>query len=159
VNQQLLDTCVYKAWLWGQVLYWELTSVIFEFDHETVRAGSKPCVSRSNRVSWDVCNNLGVVESKPVSDVWKLIRSFMIKGKLCAIFVRKNLCTWLTNLWNHLSSMLYSPNVETAMTKCRKSSTLDGFVRLTRCSETRAKNISDMIVQDLRPIQTVDFVT
>jgi len=55
--------------------------------------------------------------------------------------------------------MLYSPEVDTDI-KCRKSSTLDEPVRPMRCSEAHAKDISDrksqMIVQDLRPIQIVE---
>ena len=56
--------------------------------------------------------------------------------------------------------MLYSPEVETAMIKCRKLSTLDGFVRPMKCSKVCAKNISDrvthLIAQDLRPIRIIE---
>jgi len=110
-------------------------------------------------------NKLDVVGSRPVSDVWKLYTKLHDQRKaICTIYKREfAYLGGTTNLRNHLSSkhsMLSSQDVETAMTKCRKSSTLDGFVRPTRCSEVRAKNISDrvthMIVQDPRPIHIVE---
>ena len=41
-----------------------------------------------------------------------------------------------------------------------KTTTLDGFVRVSKCSDARAKSVTDqvrqMIVQDLRPIRLVE---
>jgi len=64
------------------------------------------------------------------ADQYWMCRSFiLIKGKLCALYV---IAYFRVDLQNHLSSKHskhYSPDVETAMMKYRKLSTLDGFVR------------------------------
>jgi len=45
-----------------------------------------------NRVSWQVCISLDVIESKPVSDVWKFYMLHDQRKAVCnTVFVRKNL--------------------------------------------------------------------
>ena len=107
----------------------------------------------------------GAVGNKIVSDVWKFYTKFHDRRKAVCTICKKEFAYLggTTNLRNHLASKhstLYCPDNEMTMTENRKTSTLDGFVRPAKCSEARAKNISDrvtnMIVQDLRPIRTVE---
>ena len=110
-------------------------------------------------------SDLGAVGNRTVSDVWNFYKKLHDRRKAMCTICKKEFAYLggTTNLRNHLvskHSTLYCPDVETTTTESRKASTLDGFARPAKCSEARAKNISDrvthMIVQDLRPIRTVE---
>ena len=100
---------------------------------------------------------------RKISDVWKYFTRTPDKKKAICSICHKELAYsgGTTNLRNHLSSkqpLQYFPASKTPAGS--KTTTLDGFVRVSKCSEARTKSITDrvsqMIVQDLRPIRLVE---
>ena len=104
-----------------------------------------------------------VYSNRKISDVWKYFTKTPDKKKAICSICHKELAYsgGTTNLRDHVSSkhpLQYFPAGKTATGS--KTTTLDGFVRPSKCSEARAKGITDrvsqMIVQDLRPIRLVE---
>ena len=101
--------------------------------------------------------------SRKISDVWKYFTKTSDKKKAICSICHKELAYsgGTTNLRDHVSSkhpLQYFPAGNTATGG--KTASLDGFVRPSKCSEARAKGITDrvsqMVVQDLRPIRLVE---
>ena len=88
-----------------------------------------------------------------------------IRKRLFVLFVRKNYVAYsggTMNLCDHLTlkhTLQYFPT--SRATTGSKTTTLDGFLKSSKCSESCAKSIMDrvsqMIVQDLRPIRIVEY--
>ena len=104
------------------------------------------------------------VSSRKVSDVWKYFTKTSDKKKAVCSICQKELSYsgGTTNLCDHLTlkhTLQYFPT--SRATTGSKTTTLDGFVKSSKCSESRAKSIMDrvsqMIVQDLRPIRIVEY--
>ena len=100
--------------------------------------------------------------NRKVSDVWKYFTKLADMKKAVCTICQKEFAYLggTTNLRDHLTSkhaLFYCP--ETKKTESKKN-TLDGFIRPAKCSDARMKNITDrvtqMIVQDLRPIRMVE---
>jgi len=108
----------------------------------------------------------GASGAKKVSDVWTFYKKLHDRRKAVCTICNKEFAYLggTTNLRNHLASKhstQYCPDIETSTTDGgRKKSSLDGFVRPVKCSDTRAKCITDrvtqMIVEDLRPIRMIE---
>ena len=98
-----------------------------------------------------------------ISDVWKYFTKTPDKKKTICSICHKELAYsgGTTNLRDYMSSkypLQYFPASE--IPTGSKPTTLDGFVRVSKCSEARAKSItewvSQMIVQELRSIRLVE---
>ena len=109
------------------------------------------------------CSDVYTNSNRKISDVWKYFTKTPDKKKAICSICHKELAYsgGTTNLRDHVSSkhpLQYFPAGKTATGS--KTTTLDGFVRPSKCSEARAKGITDrvsqMIVQDLRPIRLVE---
>ena len=101
--------------------------------------------------------------SRKISDVWKYFTKTPDKKKAICSICHKELAYsgGTTNLHDHVSSkhpLQYFPAGKAATGS--KTASLDGFVRPSKCSKACAKGITDrvsqMIVQDLRPIRLVE---
>ena len=92
--------------------------------------------------------------ARKVSDVWKYFTKTPDRKKaVCSLCDREFAYSGgTTNLRDHLSAK-HSLQYSTASKPTTERTTLDDFVKRTKCSEARAKNItervSQMIVQDL----------
>jgi len=94
---------------------------------------------------------------KRVSDVWKhFVKSADRKKAVCTICDKLSYLGGTTNLRDHLEAKHALQYCATNKPTTGHTTTMDEFVRHTKCSEACAKNITDrvsqMIVQDLRPI-------
>ena len=96
--------------------------------------------------------------NRKVSDVWEYFEKVADTKKAMCTICNKEFAYLggTTNLCNHITSkhaLNYCPDI-------KKKNTLDGFLRPAKCSDARMKNITDrvtqMIVQDLRPIRVVE---
>jgi len=106
------------------------------------------------------------VPGKKVLDVWDYYQKIDNRKKPCVTVVCSKEFAYLggtTNLRNYLMSKhwrQYKPDVEASTIESRKKSTMDDFVRPAKCSDTRAKCITDrvtqMLVTDLRQIRTAE---
>ena len=98
---------------------------------------------------------------RKISEVWKYFNKSADKKKAVCSICDKAL-SYLggtTNLRDHLQAK-HPLQYFTTTKPTTECTMLDDFVRRTKCSEARAKNITDrvsqMIVQDLRPIRIVE---
>ena len=106
-----------------------------------------------------------IFTTRKVSDVWKYFTKTANKKKAICSICKKALAYsgGTTNLRDHLSSQHSLHNFSAGSGKTTTGSkmiTLDGFVKSSKCTEARAKRITDrvsqVIVQDLRPIRIVE---
>ena len=107
-----------------------------------------------------------VFSTHKVSGVWKYFTKMADKKKAICSICKKALAYsgGTRNLREHLSSQHslrnFSAGSGKASTGNKTITSLDGFVKSSKCTEARAKGITDrvsqMIVQDLRPITIVE---
>ena len=98
---------------------------------------------------------------RKVSDIWKHFSKSADKRKAVCSICDKELSYsgGTTNLRDHLEEK-HSVKYSTTSKPTTLCTTMDDFVKRMKCSEACAKNITDrvsqMIVQDLRPIRIVE---
>ena len=107
-----------------------------------------------------------VFSTHKVLDIWKYFTKMADKKKaICSICKKALAYSGSTrNLREHLSSRHSLQNFSAGSCKTttgnKAITSLDGFVKSSKCTEARAKEIthrvSQMIVQDLRPIRIVE---
>ena len=107
-----------------------------------------------------------IFSTHKVSDVWKYFTKMADKKKAICSICKKALAYsgGTRNLCEHLSSQHSLQNFSAGSGKTttgnKTITSLDGFVKCSKCAEAHAKGITDrvsqMIVQDLRPIRIVE---
>ena len=107
-------------------------------------------------------SELSISGNRKVSDVWEYFEKIADTKKAMCRICKKEFAYLggTTNLRNHLTSKHTFHYFPERRPESKKSTTLDGFIKPAKCSDARMKDITDrvtqMIVQDLRPIRIVE---